>query len=228
MPSLVGSEMCIRDRENINVNSVKAYTIDSKKFNLENENPKSAENQNATNISEITESFELEYEWNKGNILMSKSLIDLPKRSIIIFTIGFDKKIDITINLLLIKSGKVFFNQEKIDDLMKKAPSIEVKSNITIKEDEVTDNVKSLDKKEEIIKNKSDKGTEKKSDKEIKINSDKEIEHKSDKENKSSIGNKDQITENVSSEEFTDYLYLLYSFVFLFSLLLIGNFHKIY
>jgi hypothetical protein len=202
----------------ININSLKIHTIDSKKFKMENENSKDDSNKTATDISEIIYTFDLKYKWNKGNTLISDSAIDLPKRSILIFEIGFDNRIDVSINLLLIKSGKIFYNQNKILKLMELAPKMKIKKSIIeeekneVKKDDskTIESITKEDKSKAVIKGNestvTDNGTQ------LTDNANTEKQSEDEKE-----------ASNVSPEEFKDYLYVLFIFVFLFSLLLIGR-----
>lgn len=197
-------ELSQSKQEIISINSLKVHTINSRKFKQENESPESEAQTKATDISELIDVVDLKYDWKHENLLMSTSSIELPKRSILIFELGLEQRLDLQVNLMLIKAGRIFYNQFKIEQLLKQAPEIPVKAQIVEKE------VEELEQNDQAEEESPAAEEEKQSSEEA------QQEKPVDQEKK-------QIEANVTPEEFAVYLYLLFVFVFLFSLLLIGK-----
>lgn len=200
------------------INSLKIHTINSKKFKEENENSKKSTKPNKTDISDLLDSTDLDYSWeNDESLLVSKALFDLPKRSIIIFEIGFEEMVELDINVLLIKQNKIFYNMNEIMDLEDQAPEIKVKDSVIKDEQE---NEQAIEENVKNAQNVSESG-----ESDIKnLKPDLVVEtHKSSEMEKMKEAIVGKELKKVSENEFTIYLYLLFFFVFLFSLLLIGK-----
>ena len=199
------------DLDNQNFESLQKmyiHTIGSEKFSNEDETrasdhksePKSESKNDISNdiesgtaLSNVFNKIEISFELDNPNTVVSTSNFTFPKRGILVLEMQFNEQFLQPLNVLFIKNGLVFYDKEIFLAMRKE----------TTDSSQVQENGNS----------------EQDNSKDVKV-----IEDSSKSGNKSGTGKRQQNTgENVSQEKFNVYLYLLYAFVFLFSLALIGK-----
>lgn len=172
-------------------------------------------------IADIKE-IDLAFSLQKHNHLKSKWSIDIPKRSILVLRILLKNIEKININMLLVKNKYVFYDFQQFQQQRRKStifdplekPSdiepVEIKSNETL---ESKNNIK--------------KDSELESDKKQISQSDQNENHNNRSDSNSEMvkneNKKSSSNEKSENKKLSKYLTVLFIFVFLFSLIIIGK-----
>ena len=151
--------------------------------------------ESGTSLSNVFQKIEISFELDNPNTVVSTSNFTFPKRGIMVLEMQFNEQFLQPLNVLFIKNGLVFYDKEIFLAMRKgRTDSSHVKEN-------------------------GNANSEQDNGKDVKV-----IEESPKSGKKNGTGKKQQNTgQNVSQEKFNVYLYLLYAFVFLFSLALIGK-----